>query len=459
MAAPPQTSAEIIEDRRQLVAWFEAGCSPKDDWRIGTEHEKFIFNKADGSAVPYDGPNGVGALLTALAGPDWTPAEEDGNVIALIGQGDSAGCTITLEPGGQLELSGAPVASLHQTCVEASRHLVHAKKAADPLGLGLFGMGFHPNWRREDVHWMPKGRYAIMKRYMPLVGGLGIDMMIRTCTIQTNLDFSDEADMVLKLRAALALQPAATALFANSPFYEGAPHGFKSYRSWIWTDTDADRCGVPPIVFEDGFGFERYVDWLIDVPMYFAYRDGRYLDLAGKSFRKFLAGELEDLPGEKPVISDFADHATTVFPEARLKRYIEMRGADGGPWSRICALPAFWVGLMYDRPALDAAWDLVKTWTLDDHRRLRLETPKQGLATPTPDGRTLQALCGDLLAIATEGLKARARKDSWGRDETGFLAPLHETVASGRSPADDALADLETRWNGDLTQLPAAYAY
>jgi len=459
MAAPPKPSAEIIEDRRQLVAWFEAGCSPKDAWRIGTEHEKFIFNKADGAAVPYDGPSGVGALLEALACPQWTPVEEDGNVIALVGEGDCAGCTITLEPGGQLELSGAPLASLHETCAEASRHLAHAKRAADPLGLGLFGFGFHPNCRRDDVHWMPKGRYAIMRRYMPQVGGLGIDMMIRTCTIQTNLDFSDEADMVLKLRAALALQPAATALFANSPFYEGAPNGFQSYRSWIWTDTDADRCGVPAVVFEDGFGFERYVDWLIDVPMYFAHRDGRYLDLAGRSFRRFLAGELDELPGEKPRISDFADHATTVFPEARLKRYIEMRGADGGPWSRICALPAFWVGLMYDRAALEAAWDLVKTWTLDDHRALRIETPKRGLATPTPDGRTLRARCDDLMTIATPGLTARARKAAWGRDETGFLAPLQETVATGRSPADGALADLTESWGGDLSRLPAAYAY
>ncbi|MEM6492437.1 MAG: glutamate--cysteine ligase, partial [Pseudomonadota bacterium] len=373
--------------------------------------------------------------------------------------GPCAGCTITLEPGGQVELSGAPLATLHETCAEASRHLAHVKAAADPLDLGLFGFGFHPTWAREDVHWMPKGRYAIMRRYMPEVGQLGIDMMIRTCTIQTNLDFSDEADMVLKLRAALALQPAATALFANSPFYEGAANGFQSYRSWIWTDTDADRCGVPPVVFEDGFGFERYVDWLIDVPMYFAYRDGRYRDLAGKSFRRFLAGDLDDLPGEKPRISDFADHATTVFPEARLKRYIEMRGADGGPWSRICALPAFWVGLMYDSASLTAAWDLVKTWTIDDHRRLRIETPKQGLRTATPDGRTLLDLCRDLLELSAAGLAARARADGLAKDETIFLRSLQDSVESGRSPADRALADLTERWDGDLSRLAAEYAY
>ena len=459
MAAPPQTSEEVIEDRAQLVAWFADAGKPAADWRIGTEHEKFVFRRSDYGAVPYEGPNGVGALLDVMACPEWVPVEEDGRVIALLGAGDCKGGSVTLEPGGQFELSGAPLETLHQTCAEVSRHLKHVKQAAEPLDLGLIGLGFHPTLRREDTPWMPKGRYRIMREYMPKRGSLGLDMMLRTCTIQTNLDFADEADMRLKLRAALALQPAATALFANSPFYEGAANGFQSYRSWIWTDTDPDRCGVPPSVFEDGFGFERYVDWLLDVPMYFVHRDGVHIDASGQSFRDFLEGRLPALPGEKPRISDFADHATTVFPEARLKKYIEMRGADGGPWGRICALPAFWVGLMYDSATLEAAWSLVKHWRIEDHQNLRLSTPKMGLRAPLPDGRIMLDLCRDLVALAEQGLHRRARFDAAGNDETGFLDDLRAIVTDGRSSADEQCELFEGSWRGDITRIFDAFAY
>lgn len=459
MAAPPVTSAEVVESKDQLVAWFASGEKPPAAFRIGTEHEKFVYHRADLSPAAYEGETGVRALLERMACPDWELVAEDGRPIALAGRNACAGGSVTLEPGGQLELSGAPVETLHETCAEAARHLRHVKQAAQPLDLGVVGLGFHPTLPRDAAPWMPKGRYRIMRDYMPKRGALGLDMMLRTCTIQTNLDFSSEADMRLKLRAALALQPAATALFANSPFTEGRPNGFQSYRSWIWTDTDPDRCGAPEAVFEDGFGYERHVDWLLDVPMYFVFRDGRYIDAAGQSFRDFLAGRLPALPGEKPRISDFADHATTVFPEARLKKYIEMRGADGGPWSRICALPAFWVGLMYDAPTLHAAWDLVKTWTMDDHRALRLSTPRLGLRAPIPGGRLMLDLCRDLVALAGQGLRARARRDAGGEDETGFLADLRAIAESGRSPADEQLELFHGPWGGHVDPIFRAFAY
>lgn len=460
MAAPPQTSPDIIENRDQLVAWFAAGSKPADQWRIGTEHEKFVFRQQpDHAAVAYDGEAGIGALLAGMVCPEWVPVAEDGRVIALAGAGACEGGSVTLEPGGQVELSGAPLDNLHQTCAEVARHLKHVKQAAAPLRLGLIGLGFHPTLSREDAPWMPKGRYRIMRDYMPKRGSLGLDMMLRTCTIQTNLDFGDEADMRLKMRAALALQPAATALFANSPFSEGKPNGFQSYRSWIWTDTDPDRCGVPGFVFEDGFGFEAYVDWLLDVPMYFVHRDGRYIDASGQSFRAFLEGKLPALPGEKPRISDFADHATTVFPEARLKKYIEMRGADGGPWGRICALPAFWVGLMYDAATLQAAWDLVKDWALADHEALRLSAPKLGLRAPIPGGRVMGDLCRDLVKLAEQGLHARGKMDAAGSDETGYLDVLREIATEGRSPADQTLELYERSWRGDPHRIFEAFAY
>ncbi|MCA3255316.1 MAG: glutamate--cysteine ligase, partial [Alphaproteobacteria bacterium] len=341
----------------------------------------------------------------------------------------------------------------HQTCAETGRHLNQCQTIGDRLGLGFLGLGFWPDKRRDELPVMPKGRYAIMMRHMPRVGSLGLDMMLRTCTIQTNLDYASEADMVKKFRVSLTLQPLATALFANSPFTEGKPNGFLSFRSHIWTDTDPQRTGMLPFVFEDGFGYERYADYMLDVPMYFAVRDGKYVDAAGLSFRDFLAGKLSVLPGELPTIGDWKDHLSTAFPEVRLKSFLEMRGADGGPWNRICALPAFWVGLLYDQTALDAAWDLVKHWTIEDHARVRAEVPRLGLKAMTPRGRTLAELGREVLAIADLGLKNRARLNAAGDSEQGYLTPLHDIVARGQTPADRLLEAYHGRWGGDLTKL------
>ena len=454
MSAPPKSRGEPVADRRQLIEWLEAGCKPKPRWRIGTEHEKFCFRLSDLKRLPYEGPDGIGALLEGLQRFGWAAVEEDGRVIALT-QDNGA---ITLEPGGQFELSGAPVRTIHETCAEVHTHLHQVKEVAAELGIGLIGLGFDPKWRREDVPWMPKGRYKIMRDYMPKRGGLGLDMMLRTCTVQVNLDYASEADMVRKFRVSLALQPVATALFANSPFKEGKPNGFLSYRSHVWTDTDPDRTGILPFVFEPGMGFERYVDYLLDVPMYFVFREGRYLDASGQSFRDFLKGRLPALPGEIPTTGDFADHVTTVFPEVRLKRYLEMRGADGGPWKRLCALPALWVGLLYDEGALAAADELTRGWTLEDHQHLRREVPRLGLKTPFRGG-TVQDLARRVLSLSLEGLTVRARATGYGKDETCFLDPLVEIAESGVTPAEELLARYHGRWNGSVDPVFREYAY
>jgi glutamate--cysteine ligase len=349
--------------------------------------------------------------------------------------------------------------NLHQTCVEAGRHLTQCKAVGEKLGLGFLGLGMWPDKTRAELPTMPKGRYAIMLNYMPKVGNLGLDMMLRTCTIQTNLDYSSEADMVRKFRVGLALQPVATALFANSPFTEGKPNGYLSYRSHIWEDTDPDRTGMLPFVFEDGFGYERYLDYALDVPMYFIYRDGKYLDVAGESFREFLDGKLPQLPGEKPVVSDFIDHLSTIFPEVRLKSFLEMRGADGGPWSRICALPALWVGLLYDDFALDAAWDLVKGWSIEEHEQLRRDVPKLALKAPAPGGGTVHDLARQVLEIAASGLTRRKRLNSAGDNESGFLEPLNEIVASGKTPAERLLDLYHGPWQGDLSRVYSEFSF
>ena len=408
-----------ITDKRQLVEYHEAGNKPPAAWRVGTEHEKFVFRRADLSRVPYEGPDGIGALLQGMTRFGWKPVIEKGNIIALS---NDARCSITLEPGGQFELSGAPLETLHQTCDEVHEHLRQVREVCDELGLGMIGLGFDPKSRRDEVPWMPKGRYRIMRDYMPKKGRLGLDMMLRTCTVQANLDYRSEADMVKKFRASLALQPVAVALFANSPFVEGRPSGYLSYRSLIWTDTDPDRCGTLPFVFEDGFGFERYVDYMLDMPMYFVYRDGTYIDASGQSFRDFMAGKLPALPGELPLIGDWADHLTTAFPEVRLKTYLEMRGADGGPWRRLCALPALWVGLLYDDAALDAASELVADWTAEEREAMRRDVPRLGLDTPHRS-RTFRDIALEVLEIAREGLHRRARRDSSRRGRDAF--PRH----------------------------------
>ncbi len=439
----------IVEHMDQLAAPMIGGEKPQDQWRIGTEHEKFVYRTADHRAPSYDEPGGIHDLLMALTRFGWEPVIEGGKVIALSGDDG----TISLEPAGQLELSGAPVENLHQTCAETGRHLKQVKEVGAELGLGFLGLGMWPDKRRDELPIMPKGRYGIMLNHMPRVGSLGLDMMLRTCTIQTNLDYASEADMVQKFRVSLALQPLATALFASSPFTEGRPNGYLSYRSHIWTDTDPARTGMLPFVFEDGFGYERYVDYMLDVPMYFVFRDGQYIDAAGQNFRDFMKGELPALPGEKPRLSDWNDHLSTAFPEVRLKSFLEMRGADGGPWNRICALPALWVGLLYDQGALDAAWDLVKGWSIAEQQALRDAVPQGGLCAPAPGGGTLRDIVPQVLDIAAAGLAARGEVNSMGDNEVGFLEPLRQIAKSGKSPAHDLLDHFEGAWAGDVSRI------
>ena len=449
------SESPLIEGRDDLLATFAAGEKPREAWLIGTEHEKFVYRTSDHRAPSYEEPGGIRDLLMGLTEFGWKPVVESGNVIALTGPDG----TISLEPAGQFELSGAVVENLHLTCVEAGRHLNQCKAIGERLGIGFLGLGMWPDKTRADLPVMPKGRYEIMLNYMPKVGSLGLDMMLRTCTIQTNLDYRSEADMVKKFRVGLALQPVATALFANSPFTEGKPNGYLSYRSHIWEDTDPDRTGMLPFVFEDGFGYERYCDYALDVPMYFVFRDGKYVDVAGESFRAFLEGKLPQLPGEKPRISDFIDHLSTIFPEVRLKSFLEMRGADGGPWSRICALPALWVGLLYDDEALDAAWDLVKNWTNDEHEELRHHVPKLALQAPSPGGGTVHDLACKVLEIASHGLTRRARLNSAGDNETGFLDPLNEIVGTGKTPAERLLDLYHGDWQGDLSRVYSEFSF
>ena len=459
MSSPSHTADTPITGRNQLVDYLASGGKPKADWRIGTEHEKFGFRLDDLRPPTFDGERGIEALLEGLVRFGWTPVREsvDGNpprTIALVRDGAS----VTLEPAGQLELSGAALEDIHQTCVETGTHLNEVRQVADQLQLGFLGMGFQPKWSRADMPWMPKGRYRIMRDYMPRVGDLGLDMMTRTCTVQVNLDYADEADMVKKFRVSLALQPVATALFADSPFTEGRPNGYLSYRSHIWTDTDPDRTGMLDFVFEDGFGYERYVDYMLDVPMYFSYRDGVYVDASGKSFRKFLRGELDVLPGVLPTLRDWSDHLTTAFPEVRLKKFLEMRGADSGPWARICALSAFWVGLLYDDAALDAAWDLVRDFTLVERHVLRDGVPRHALKLPFRDA-SVRELAVEALKISVAGLRRRAALNGDGSDESRFLDPLLEIAESGQTAAERKLELFHGEWNGDIDRVFREFAY
>jgi glutamate--cysteine ligase len=453
----PQQGGGPVESRSDLVQYLAAGCRPKAEWRIGTEHEKFGYCTDTLRPLPYDGARSVRAVLEGLSARfGWAPITEEGHIIGL----SKGKANVSLEPGGQLELSGAPLETIHETCDEVNQHLAEVKAVADEIGVGFIGLGAAPVWTHDEMPVMPKGRYALMTRYMGQVGTLGTAMMYRTCTVQVNLDFGSEADMVRKLRVGLALQPVATALFANSPFWEGRPNGHLSWRSRIWRDLDAARTGMLPFVFEDGFGFERYVDYALDVPMYFVYRQGRYIDALGQSFRDFMEGRLPALPGERPSLSDWADHLTTIFPEARIKRFIEMRGADGGPWRRLCALPAFWVGLLYEQSALDAAWELARGWTAAERDQLRIDASVKGLQAQI-GGRTVREIAGDCLAIAEDGLRRRARKGAGGMipDETHFLNALKDIVASGRTPAEELLAHYHGDWGGDPRHVFKEYSY
>ena len=454
MAESSPLAEQVVTQRRQLVEYLEQGCKPREQWRIGTEHEKFVFRLADHRPVPYEGEDGIGAFLQGLTAYGWTPVHEHGQPIALRRDG----AAVTLEPAGQLELSGAPLVDLHESCEEVNQHLAEVREVAGQLGVGLIGLGFHPTARLDEMPWMPKARYDIMHRYMPQVGTLGLDMMTRSCGVQVNLDFASEADMVRKFRVSLALQPIATALCANSPFIEGRPNGMQSYRAHVWTDTDDARCGIPGFVFDDGMGFDRYTEYALDVPMYFVVRNGELIDCAGQSFRDFLAGRLPALPGEQPTLADWEDHLTTLFPEVRIKRFMEQRGADAGPWRRLCALPALWVGLLYDDAALDAAEQLTRDWTAAEIDTLRRDTARAGLDAEFR-GRRVQAIARDVLGIARGGLERRACHDGRGRDESRFLDDLDMIAATGVTPAQQLLRDYEERWGGDIHPLFREYCY
>ena len=453
----PQSGGGPIEHHAQLAQYLADGCKPRDAWRIGTEHEKFGYCKDTLKPLPYEGARSIRVMLEGLRDTHgWAPVEESGVLIGL----EKGGANISLEPGGQLELSGAPLETIHETCDEVNTHLREVQDVADRIGAGFIGLGAAPVWSHEDMDLMPKGRYKLMNDYMGRVGTMGRVMMRRTCTVQVNLDFGSEADMVQKMRVALALQPVATALFANSPFFEGRPNGHKSWRSVAWRNLDAARTGMLPFVFDEGFGFEAWVDYALDVPMYFVYRDGRYVDALGMSFRDFLKGKLPALPGEVPTLSDWADHLTTAFPEARMKRFIEMRGADGGPWRRLCALPAFWVGLMYDQTALDAAWDLVKDWDMGTRDLMRVAASVDGLQAEV-HGIRMQDVAREAIAISQSGLAARARAGAGGLvpDETHFLNALHESIETGKVPADELLERYHGDWQGDLSRIYGEYSY
>ncbi len=445
----PQSGGGPIESMEQLAEYMEGGSKPADRWMIGTEHEKFGYCPDHLSPLPYDGPRSIHAMFDGLqARFGWTPVMERDFVVGLVRDG----ANISLEPGGQFELSGAPLATVHDTAAELDRHLAEVKEVADTIGARFMGIGAAPVWRHEDMPVMPKGRYRLMTDYMGHVGTHGTQMMYRTCTVQVNLDYASEADMVKKLRVALALQPVATALFASSPFFEGKPNGHKSWRSRIWRGLDDSRTGMLPFAFEDGFGFQQYVDWVLDVPMYFVYRDGTYINALGQSFRDFLKGELPALPGEKPTLSDWADHMTTVFPEARVKKYIEMRGADAGDRSHMIALPAFWVGLMYDQGALDAAWDLVKGFNAETREGLRVAASVQALQGEAGGVRLID-LAREAVALAQGGLKARAQAGAGMDSEAGWLDAIAEDAASGRVQADRLLSLYHGPWKGDLTPI------
>ena len=448
----------IIKDVGQLVEWLAKGEKPAADWRIGTEHEKFLFHRDSLRPVAYDGDSGVEAMLHALCkviGDKATPIIEKGKIIGLK---DGDGGSVSLEPGGQLELSGAPLSNLHQTCAETGRHLRHMRAVSSALGVGMLGIGFQPKWRRDDISWMPKGRYQIMQNQMPKVGTMGLDMMLRSCTVQVNLDYADEADMRRKFRTSLALQPIATALFANSPFKDGKPSGWLSGRAHVWTDTDNARCGVPSCVFDPHFGYEQWIDYILDVPMYFLHRGEDYVDVAGKSFRDYLAGTLAGFEGEPPQMADFEDHITTAFPEVRLKQYLEMRGADSGSWANICALPAYWVGLLYCDEALAEAEDLVRDVGADDVMAARLSVAKDGLRGNL-GAHDVATLAKKTIDIASKGLRNRGIFDDGGDDESGFLQPLRKVIATQKTPAEVMLDLYHGDWAEDIDQVFTSNQY
>jgi glutamate--cysteine ligase len=458
MSNPGDADDTPISSVQQMAEYLAVGCKPRAEFRIGTEHEKFGFRHADLAPPPYlpaDGqPGSIRDLLAGLARFGGTPILDGENAIGL----KQGAASISLEPAGQLELSGGPVETLHETRQEIETHFEQVRAACDGLDMGFAPLGFHPTATRAAMPWMPKGRYAIMQRYMPLVGSMGLDMMTRTCTVQVNLDFSSEADMRRKLRVSLLLQPLATALFANSPFTEGKPNGFVSYRAHVWTDTDNQRSGIPQVMFEDGFGFERYAAWLTEqVPMYFVYRNGGYMDVAGESFSDYIAGGVAALRGVTATMGDFADHVTTAFTDVRLKRFLEMRGADAGRADMMVAQSALWVGLLYDDAALTAAEALLRGAGWQDAIAARSAAPRQGLDAPWRGG-TLRDIVADVVAIAADGLRGRGLRDGEGNDEAAYLEPLRAIAAGAPTQAEHWLARYHGAWAGDIGRIFAEAA-
>ena len=453
------TLAPPVESKADLVEHLAAGSKPRPKWRIGTEHEKFGYRTRDLSPLPYEGDDGIASVLDGLVERyGWRAVRDRGKVIALTFGNQS----ITLEPGGQLELAGSPLETIHDTCVEVNTHLRQVKAVAEDLGVAFLGVGFHPTRKLDEIPVMPKQRYDIMRKYMPTRGQHGLDMMFRTATVQVNLDFESEADMVKKYRVSLALQPVATALFANSPFTEGKPNGFQTFRGRIWQDTDPDRTGMPEFVFDQGMSFERYTDWALTVPMYFVIRNGTYIPVLKQTFGDFLHGRLDGLPGERPTLDDWATHLTTLFPEVRLKQYLEMRGCDSGPWARLCSLPALFVGLLYDAVALDAAYDLIKGWSQAERMAMYRAVPRDGFDAPAPaggPGPKVLDLAREVLKIAAAGLRRRSCCSPRGRDECIYLDPLQDIADSGRSPATVLLEKFRGPWKGSVDPIFAEYAY
>jgi glutamate--cysteine ligase len=441
----------LISSRADMIEAMARGGKPKSEWRVGTEHEKHVFRRGPIQPVPYEGNDGIGALLAGVEKrTGWHPFFDKGTPIGLRNDDTAGG--ISLEPGGQFELSGAPHATVHEAAAELSAHLEDCRVVGGPLNIHYLGLGTTPLWSVDEIPSMPKSRYGIMKPYMGKVGSLGTSMMFRSATVQANLDFADEADMVRKLRVSLALQPIVTALFANSPFIDGKPSGYLSFRSHIWLNTDSARTGMTPFVFDEGFGFDRYVEHALDVPMYFVIRDKQYVNVAGESFRAFMEGQLPQLPGERPTVKDWEDHLSTLFPEVRLKQFLEMRGADMGDEAHVNALPALWVGLLYDDAALTAAWSLVKTWTAEERQALRDAVPRTAIGTPFRSG-TVGDVAADIVQIARDGLARRAQLNDRGEDETIYLAPLEQTLSLGKTPAERWLDKYNNEWAGDLTRI------
>ncbi len=451
-------SEKAIESKEQLVEWFKLGNKNKKDWKVGTEHEKFAYNFSEQKNIftpaDYESINGIGSFLDEISKFGWEKVIEEGKVIGLKKDKQS----ITLEPGGQIELSGAPLKDIHHACKETNEHLKLVKEAGKKLNITLLGLGLRPQDNKDAVPWMPKPRYKIMKNYMPTKGKKGLDMMLNTCTVQANLDYSDEQDMQMKTLLSVKIQPIVTALFANSPLSMGKPNGFLSKRRYIWMDTDPDRCGVLKIAFDEDFSFLKYINFALSVPMYFVKREGKYIDCSGSSFNDFFKGELVQLPGEKPTISDWEDHLSTIFTEVRIKQFIEVRGADAGSWRRTCALPAFWVGLLYDDLALSKALDLCKNWNFEMVEKLSYDVAKDGLKANI-DGIIVNEIASQLINYSKEGLNRRNITDGSGLNETHFLKVLEETITEKMTPAEQLLLDYNNTWDGNITSLIKEMSY